>query len=168
MNPLVLLGGFILFLGSLLTHVVMWRIRAPRNDVRMLFMIFLIVPSSAIFSTAFCNRVDLSSIIVFEVLLFYAALAGVYIASYPAAKSHSPSLAILLIISASPDKRLTGEEIVKRYMDRHTLGERVKDLGAYDLVPEKDGMLSLRPLAVMIIRLYIFYRKLLGLPPGEG
>lgn len=173
MNPLVLFGGGILFSGCLLLHVLIWRIRMPRNDVRMLSMLFLALPLSVLLGAAIvpefsCRGRYLTDLELMELFLLHAALAGVYIASYPAAQAHSPSLAIMRIIAASPEGKMTGENIVKRFTSRETVIERVEDLSVYDLVSVKEGMMRLRPLGGIIIRLYLFYRRLLALPPGKG
>jgi hypothetical protein len=169
----VLVSGCGLFLLCLLAHVAIWRISVPHNDVLILFLVFLAVPGISALAAAagpelIRNAIHLSGIGVAQVFVLHAALSAVYIASYPAAQAHSPTLAIFLLIAASPDKRLNSDEIVKRYTNRHTLVERVRDLSVYDLVSERDERLTLRPLAKIIIKCYIFYRALLGMPPGEG
>jgi hypothetical protein len=173
MDPKIIFYGLLLFVFCLTAHITLWRIRIPRNDALMLVFIFFGLP--VFVALIICVpgliaqniRTELVMTLA-QVLVFHGALSSAYIASYPAATAHSPSLAILLIIGAAPLGRLTGDEIARLYRNEHTIIRRAEDLEVYGMLGRKDNSYVLKPVAYFIIRFYILYRKLLGLPPGEG
>lgn len=173
MNAQVVYSGIGLFFALLLLHILIWRLRTPKNDVVALFALFIFCPAAAAGSLLLAipfslDNPSLSATDVLQIFVLHAALALAYIANYPAVTAHSPSLAILTIIGASERGRLTGEEIIRLYGNEHTIIRRVEDLEVYGMLARRGGTFSLKPAAKFIIRIYILYRKLLGMPPGEG
>lgn len=162
-----IIHGFLLFLACLSLHIVFWRIKAPVQSTLMLFVIFLLIPLAGMTITL-ANGISGSLMSTFLVFVLHISLSLVYIASYPAAEAQSPSLAIFFIISASPLKKLSAEEIIRQYTTRKTIIERLDDLKLNNLVYEGSHGLQLSRLARTVVRFYILYRKILGLPQGEG
>jgi hypothetical protein len=142
--------------------------KPPKNDVLTLFVIFLGIPLCVFFLLVFKGQGNWDTIELLQILILHSSLALVYIASYPAAQAHSPSLSILLIIGSSAKGHLTAEEINRQYTTDQTIIRRVDELEIYGMIEKRDNVFILKPIARVIIRLYIFYRRLLGLPPGEG
>lgn len=172
MSAGVFVAAAAVFSVCLALHIIIWRFRIPRHDALALFIVFLVVPASV-----FCGLLILSAGMditfwpapdLVLVLLLHTALAGVYISSYPAAQAISPSLDIILMIAASPQGRLTEEEINQRYDDSVLVTARVEDLRRSHLVNVTFDHAELTRTGRVIIRGFIFYRRLLGLPLGEG
>lgn len=165
--------GFAFFFSALLLHILIWRFRRPKNDVALLFAIFLGLPAvlcggliSVLYLGFLVSLLTMLDLVL--VFILHASLSLAYIANYPAATAHSPSLAILLMVGASEQGRLSAEEIQGLYSTRHTIIQRVEDLEVYGMLARKGHSFFLKPAARIIIGVYIIYRKLLGLPPGEG
>lgn len=173
MNPDIIIYGFLIFFSCLIIHILIWRIKVPTLSSLILIFIFLIIPFLGL-SIILVNiagvkyHLSLDADVLIEVFFLHLSLSLIYIASYPAVEAHSPSLVILLMIASSPFKKMTAEDIIRYYSASNTIVERVEDLKVSGLITEGDKGLQLRPLAKVIIRFYILYRKMLGLPPGEG
>jgi len=155
------------FFLSFCVHVILWRIKRPTNDSRMLIIIFLIVPWIVVAVHALVIG-SFSADEIALVLLLHFSLSAAYISSYPAAQAHSPSLDIFLIISASPERRMTADEIARHYHDKDIVIDRIEDLRIYGLVSEDRDVFRLKPVSLIIVRLYLAYRTLLNLEFGEG
>jgi len=168
----VFIGGFILFSIILALHIIIWRIKIPANDAGVLILIFLVVPACAVLGAAGLKYLQGPVPFSYEdmtgVILLHTALSLVYVSTYPAVQAVSPSLDILLLISKSPHGKMPEEEIVEQYRGSRIVTDRVGDLRIYNLISEKDGCFELKPVALAIVLCFVIYRKLLGLPVGEG
>jgi len=171
-NPIVIVCGFAVFVACLIAHVVIWRFRVPKNDALMLFVLFLFVPA-VIFSGVAALGIrmfpgNLSGTELLLVLMLHFGLSMVYISSYPAAQAISPSLKIMLLIPAAPEKKMTADEIFRYFEDQKIIMKRVEELSDYNLITCEKDQYRLKPAAVRLIRMYLFYRRLIGLPVGKG
>lgn len=147
--------------------------RTPKVSSLVLILIFLLVPPVVILAVArfapdFMDFSTLSGLEIAEALFLEFSISLVYISSYPAVKAVSPSLDILLMVSSSKERRMTEREIITRCGDAKPVKTRIDDLMAYGLISVKGDSFRLSSLAQAMILVFIHYRKLLGLPPGEG
>jgi len=169
----IILDAFMLFGSSMMLHIMIWRIRLPWMSSLMLILLLVGAPTviglgvmadiGGSGSLAGLNAVEAA-----EVLLLHLCLAGTYIAGYPAVRAVSPSLDILLMISASPDKHMREEEMLRRYADMRLVSARIDDLRSYRLLIERDGRYVLTLPARILARTFLSYRRLLGLSMGRG
>jgi hypothetical protein len=172
MNPLVMVYGIAVFLACMVLHIVIWRMKTPWVSSLILLVVFLFVPS--VFFCFFMvsdfikKALSLNTIELLEILLLHVSFSSAYIASYPAVRAVSPSLDILIMISSSPSQKKTMEELKQDFAKKRLVSARVDDLKAYRLIVEKEGRFELRPIAVVIVKLFVFYRQLLGLSIGSG
>ncbi len=60
------------------------------------------------------------------------------------------------------------DDIIRAYRETALVLDRVEDLKINSLITEQDGIFTLRPYARYIVKFFIRYRKMLGLPVGEG
>lgn len=88
--------------------------------------------------------------------------------SYPASQAVCPSLTILLIVARSMPRGCSQEEIQGYFNNTMLLDTRFQDLVDAKLAKEVDGSFSLTTRGIIVIRLFSFYRRLLGLQIGEG
>lgn len=173
MHPDVIIYGFLLFFSCLIVHIIIWRIRISVISSLVLILIFLLPPMVILLFVAagreyFENTLLSSSIEIAEVVVLHLALSFAYISSYPAVRAVSPSLDIVLMIASSKEKKMSGEDLEKKFFNKRLVTARIDDLKIYRLVEEKDGRFELSPFAIGIVKLFIGYRKLLGLPMGKG
>lgn len=174
MNPMVFLYGFLFFIICLMIHITVWRIKISKISALLLVLIFVVIPGvgfSIVMLTDAGGIKDILStnaIELAEILILHISLSSAYIASYPAARAISPSLGILLIIKTSKEGKMTKEDIIKEYKGSIRVPTRFDTLRVYNLVSEKDACYKLKPLGKLIIIIFIFYRKLLGISAGSG
>ena len=168
----ILIFGSLTFLGCLILHVLIWRYRIPEKSIFALMLIFVIIPACILLAVIIIDGVKdivpLSTGELTALMLFHLALSSIYISSYPAAQAVSPSLDILLIVAGTETKKISREDIIKQYADTKMIRERIDDLLTDSLISRKGEYLNLKPISEIIVRIFVLYRKILGLPVGEG
>jgi hypothetical protein len=172
MTSEVFFFGGLIFAVCLAVHIGIWRIKIPNNDALILFIIFLIIPSAVIIILMglkmFYCLLPVSPLGLLFILLLHLSLSLVYVSSYPAAQAISPSLDILMVIAAAETKRMTEEEVVRHYNDNVLVSARINDLRTSILLAQRGDNFEVTKVGKTIIRLFILYRKIIGLPAGEG
>ncbi len=169
----IILYPIALFIIILILHILIWRIRRPQKQIIIIFLIFIIIPIFAILAFFFLYpkvRINLISIEdLFLMLLFYIALAGVYIQTYPAIQAESPSLFIVNLIGKNK-KPMDKKEILKRIQKDNFINERMLDLEAEGLIKRRksDGNITITKKGLILSEIFIFYRKFIGLKEGKG
>jgi hypothetical protein len=174
MNPYVLFYAFLIFLACLFLHILIWRVRLPVRQIPLLGIIFIVLPLTVViiiylflgFSNVTGFR-SLSRTDLLAVFLLHFSLAGVYIFSYPAAQAISPSLKMLLYIRSSRGGS-TLEELLSGFDERELFEERIRDLIGESLVAEGPDGIELTFSGKRLVGVFIFIRRLLGLPIGKG
>ncbi|MDA8434315.1 MAG: hypothetical protein M0Z60_15330 [Nitrospiraceae bacterium] len=141
----------------------------------VLVVIFMVVPSAGFLLIILAEGVfpgaaqgAAGPVELVEIFSLHLSLSLVYISSYPAVRAVSPSLEIMLYIGSSPERKLTEREIAKKFTDTTLVNARVDDLMIYRLLTVRGGRYALTHFGRFIIRGFVFYRKMLGLPEGEG
>ena len=166
-----LLAGIALFVATLALHVAAWRVASPYASALVLIALMFLFPLGAL-AALFVSGHGLCGLVARDdlpaVALLHASLAAAYIASYPAARAVSPTLDILNYLGQAPAAGLTEEQITRRYTQEKIVHARIDDLRVYRLLVERDGRIGLTPLAHTIAAVFIGFRRLLGLPDGEG
>lgn len=165
MNPSVLACGLAAFCASLAVHILWWRFRRPKNDIRALFVVFLAAPAAAALVYAALPAPEVwTPLETLAALLLDLSLACAYIQTYPVAQAVSPSLEILLIVERYKPEGVTESRLLSYYDDRKLVFARLQDLINTSLLIDRGGgAYALSPSARTIIRFFIAYRKLLGL-----
>lgn len=162
MNPKILLIGCGTFFACLLTHVLVWRLRRPRNDMAALFVIFIFVPLGLACLWGWFDS-GFSAVEFAAAGLFHLAVSCAYIQSYPPAQAESPSLKMLILIAQHMPQGLTREEVLGHFDNIKLVGTRFQDLVNNNLICRVRGSFYLTPVAKSIILFFVLYRKLLGL-----
>lgn len=148
-----------IFLVAVVAQVIVWRsLKRPDDTVPhqivLLFTLFWLGP--AVYLHFFHRSVDL--------LIISLSLGSCYIMSFPAASAKSPTVMIYYLLHRH--RGLTPQELERHLAQELDLkGDRVKDLQA-DGLYAANGRPSLAGRALG--RVFLSYRKLLGLPVGEG
>lgn len=169
----VLLAGFTLFAACLTLHVAIWRIWRPRSDLRALFVIFMIAPTLVVVALLGASLLvpggPVPSVLdAAAILLLHWALAFAYVLTYPAAQAQSPSLEIAYAVGQSMPRGLSREELLA-HLDGETLvRSRVDDLVANRLIRAEGDRYVLTPSSIRLIRAFLGFRALLGLPRRGG
>ncbi len=166
--------GGVLFFISLTVHIIIWRIKKPKNDVGALFFILMILPTLLLilFGLGFALAQGRTDLVFFSsltaVALFYLSLGSAYIQTYPVVQAESPSLEILLAIDQKMPHGLTETDILKLFDNSTLVQKRMQDLINTKLIIEKNNAYHLSNTASHIIRFFHLYRKALGLEFNVG
>ena len=165
-NSFILSLGAYSFFASLIIHILIWRLIRPIRHLMWLAAIFIILPSAVyifLFFSHYFSKFD----IVFTFLL-HIALSSAYIMSYPLFQADCSSLKIILAISSYMPEGLTEEAINKLFSQDILLYDRMEDLVNDGLILSKNGSWVMSYKGRLLSLAFFIYRRLLGLPPGEG
>jgi len=173
MSAAVLPAGFLSFAVCLVVHVALWRVARPRSDMRALFAIFFVAPSSVALLVAVAGAIapgagSPDGLDVAATLLLHWALSSAYVQSYPAAQAMAPSLEIAYAVRRSMPRGLSRAELLARLNTRALVQERVEDLVADRLVRLEGGRYVLTPASARLVRFFLGLRALLGLRRPGG
>lgn len=174
----IILFGFLVFMFSLCIHVLIWRLRPPKDHPIMLMIVFFLIPI-IIFLSIICflkfgffkNIIHIPSPSIIDLVsisLLQFSLSSAYILTYPAVQARCPSLGIILYVKASMPNGLSHEELMTYFEGWSLSLARIQDLIDANLVIETNGSLELTRRGILLIRFFILLRRLLGLPIGGG
>ncbi len=163
----VFAAGTAVFLLSLALHVIVWRVRRPTRQLAWLVSLFFLLPAALYLGYWFLGPApNISRLLLAGVWNFALSLA--YILTYPPIQTGCPSLCIIAAVYSAGKKGMTEEEIQKIFSQDSLFSQRM-----YDLVG--DGLVSLRSRDAGItstgrglVTFFTLYRRILGLPKGEG
>lgn len=154
--------GVLSYLFCHLLHLLVWRSSGIEPGVRLLFTLLVGVPV-----LIYLNLLLKFGVAWIAPALIHFLLAANYIAIYPAFQASSPTIRILAFLWKT--KRTMGErELVSQFGTQDLMGKRVEDLTLSGLVRAENGALLLSAKAKLLAGFFVFYRRLLGLPRGEG
>lgn len=164
MTAFILFTGLLCFVFALMTHIVIWRIWAPKKQLFWLFGIFLCMPLFVLITCA--NGFQLSLLDSLAAALLWLAMAVAYIQTYPALKEDIPSFRLLLLLEKHPG--MSKEDIITAMKQDNLFSAKLDELENDSLLVNKKGRLELSPAGRKLADLFYYYRKILGLKPGEG
>ena len=158
-------AGIFTYLAAHTIHIMLWRLSTIHHQVATLLAVFL---GSALFVYRFIatdGSAHLSELV--APIIVHLSLSIQYVAVYPAFQASSPTIEIINLLRKS--KNLTMEELLERYPKKTLVSARVQDLvdGGLARHSEEGGLILTGP-GSCIAALFIVYRKLIGLPIGEG
>jgi hypothetical protein len=167
-HPQVFVSAAVAFAIAFVLHVLVWRIFKPRNDINALGLVFIVLPlvaGGALFGL-FRGAVPLGDLILAVIL--YLTAAAVYIQTYPAIQSNSPSLVIVHLIGRSKSG-MTLEQLKSTLTEAQMVQNKIGELadGGFATVAS-DQTIQLTPRGKLLADVFIAYRKLLALHEGAG
>jgi hypothetical protein len=168
MSGYVLISGFMLCLSCFILHVILWRLRRPVNDIRILLCIFLFFPAALFLALYIVSPPWFPLADACLAFILHFCLASAYIASYPAAQAHSPSLDIILEISRSSHGKMSESELVAVWESRNLVSDRIDDLRIGGLIAKQGDIYTLNMFGQFVLAMYRLYRRFLGIPFGQG
>jgi len=145
----------------------------PKRQTKVLLQIFLITLSAGIFS--FKPLFSLTGINIFAVLdvseylhisIFFISLLLAYMITYSAIEADSPSLVMVLNIAGTGPAGLDKVEFDRIINDDVLVKPRVHDLVIDKMVYLEGDRYRLTRKGVLLSRIFIIYRKILG--AGKG
>lgn len=169
MSPFVgiLFFGFILFLASLILHLVLWRLFDIKKEILTLFSLFIGLPLLALAGLWASGVWDATQALAIGVFDF--ALAVSYIQTYPTLRTDIPTFRILILLDHYRGTGLDERFIIERLRDSpHMFSRKVVELERDGLAVRREGRIYLTFAGLLITRIFIYYRRMLGLPYGAG
>jgi hypothetical protein len=174
MKAEVIFYAFAFFGLALIAHIIIWRIRRPKPAWLPLIAILLVTPLVLVLARLALEDTagwplpspTLSGWI--AAYLLHCAMAGGYFFVYPTAEVGSPTFRMILLLSAAGAEGLSVRELEQALDNRDDLSPRIDDLIKMRFVAENNDHLELTSAGHTFLRPFLLFRRILGLPPGEG
>lgn len=155
------------FTACLLLHVLIWRVRKPRDHAGTLLAIFLL-PLIALPSMAGWFGFTASPLEWAAIFLLHAAMSMAYIQIYPASQADSPSLKVMALVFQAMPKGLTAGEIAAQFDPCRLFHDRLDDLAAVGHIKREGEKVFLTSRGRLLILPFVWLRRMIGLPWGQG
>lgn len=171
----VLALGLGLLLGMLAVHVLRWKLALPQNQLAALLKLILAV--AALWLTANIGLwltgarlgpLPLAFGACALVLFFYLALAFAYVMLFSTIDADSPSITILLALSAAGEQGVPMDELARRTgMDRFFASRIERMLADRMIAPAGDGLVPAAK-GLFLLRFVGLWRVVMGAPADLG
>jgi hypothetical protein len=159
----VLFAAVGLFAAALLVHLVVWRIRVPKQQAATLVVIILtvgILGFSLLFSFG-TEDVGLSGARLLLGIGVFGGLAAIYLILFSAIEADSPTLTMINLIQAGGIRGVR-EDKLRLAMSRYSYVEaRIDQLLQDKMVIETAHGLQIQPSGRWLCTFILFYRRLL-------
>jgi hypothetical protein len=161
------------FTVSFLAHLILWRVYRPRRELNWLVCIFFLLPIVCYLGLLFILPQVKGSLIVgwpsiFYISLWHILLSLVYLLSYPAVQSPCPSLKIILLISKVMPSGLSFAELNESFSHGQLYGDSFSNLKDDGMLYIENDRYHISHKGRWLVIFFTVYRKLFGLPEGEG
>ena len=166
MSAWILSEGTASFLGALALHILAWRWKKPPREMTWLLVIFILLPAAAWLAGIILGGVEPERAAL--AFIWHTALSLAYIMTYPPIQAGCPSLKIVLAVHRSGDEGLSREGISALFSEESMFDERFNNLVEDGLVSWQYDAWGITGAGRIIARFFLFYRRLLKLPLGEG
>ena len=171
---LVLIYSLLLFSTAFIFHVVLWKIRLPKRQTKVLLQVFfgtliigiLFLSSISSFTSAVDDFTPQKTLEYIHVCLLFVSLTLSYMITYSAFEADSPTLVMVMTIEKAGQGGLDKKEFIQRLNDDILIKPRIRDL-ITDKMAYLDGeKYRLTSKGVLFARIFILYRRLLKAPKG--
>lgn len=163
------LWAVVLGLLAFAVHVVIWRIRRPRNSGVALLAVFVAVAALGAAVFAIWIRRHGGSMhwpALAQVALLYFAGMAAYINTYPAIEADSPSLLLMQELHRAGEAGLAREEIMQIFNEQVVLKPRVLSLLDEKMAVQSGARINLTARGRLTADIFWYFRKLTGRPLG--
>ena len=169
-----LFWGGLIFSFFFLVHLILWRVRLPRRQVKTILIILFgglaasltaLVLSPADFSLLGVAR-PLGAAELLHAAIFVTALTLAYMITYTAVEADSPSLVMVLKIESAGANGVRKEEFDQFLSDERLIMPRVDDLLTDKMAELVDGRYRLTPKGELMAEIFTRSRAVLRLGTG--
>jgi len=169
----VLLWGIMIFIFGFAIHILVWKIRLPKRQVKTFMQIFagvwflslisliglgITFPDNALLPHTYWEFIHISLLTLVIVLS--------YMNTYPGIEADSPTLVIVDAIQSAGPKGLEQLSLEKKLNDDILVSPRIEDLLTDQMAYLDGSTLRLTQKGRIMARLFIFYRSLMKAPKG--
>ncbi|MBU2541504.1 MAG: hypothetical protein KJ593_06355 [Candidatus Omnitrophica bacterium] len=167
----VLLYGIVLFVIAFFIHLAIWKIRIPKNQTNVLFLIFLsILLVGILFLRTSSNQADIFARVLplgyLKLCILFISLTLAYIVTYSGLEVDSPSLVMVMKVHEAGPNGLDENMLQQNMNDDVLVLPRLNDLLTAKMIYVGNGKYKLRATGALVAKLFVFYRKLLRLEKG--
>ena len=160
----IFLTTLALFVTAFVLHVIIWRIRLPRHQLRALMLVFgsiilLWVPVSVL---ATISEPD-----VLHVVLFYVVSSLCYFIIYTTIEADSPTLSLMQYIAVHEPQGIPADQVKQFLTRRPFVKARLSALIHSGEIREQNGCYKISGNPSLFFRLILEFRKLYG-PISRG
>jgi len=169
----VLFWGLCLLVLAFLLHLVVWKVRLPKRQTKIMLIIFFV---TLVTGSAFLWTHPAYSLFGIEapgvwteflrIALLFTAFTLAYMITYSALEADSPSLVMVLSIARAGPEGLSKDVFFQQMTDDILIKPRVRDL-LTDKMAYLDGdTYRLTPKGTLLAKIFVVYRSILG--AGKG
>jgi len=151
--------GVALLAAALSIHVVLWRFRLPKSQLKTLLLIFLVVWLLAVSLWGMGHLWGVSLLGLFYFSLFYWSAALCYVITYSAMEGDSPTLSLTRHLHRKGALGISHEEVEKFFRQRPFVGARIRALVMDNIFIEESGGYRLASGKYLFFRLILGYRR---------
>jgi len=160
--------GVALLAAALSIHVVLWRVRLPKSQLKTLLLIFLGVWLLAVSLWGLGHLWSVSFLGLLYFSLFYWSAALCYVITYSAMEGDSPTLSLTRHLHRKGIEGISHEEVEEFFRQRPFVGARVKALVTDNIFIEESGGYRLASGKYLFFRLILGYRRVVFGPVKAG
>lgn len=166
----ILLAGSGLFAAAFCLHLALWRLRAPRRQIKALLRLFFgtLAAGLVLGWAAPLPALRFTPAEAVHLALFHAGLTLSYIITYTAVQVDSPSLLIVSRIAAAGSAGLGRDGLFAQLTDEILVRPRLDDLVRDEVVSFDGATYRLRERGGRFLALIVGWRRLMGLPIRGG
>ena len=170
----VLVFTLSLFCLAFVIHLIVWRIHLPTRQIKTLVQLFIVILILGIlalwlFPPSF-RFLQLSGPESFweyiHIYLFFVSLTLAYMITYTAIEADSPSLVLIMKVSEAGSEGLDSKKLEQMMSDDILVIPRLEDLVLDKMAYINGNRYFLTAKGVLMVRIFLYYRKLLGAPKG--
>lgn len=172
----ILFWGSALFVFAFFVHLVLWKIRLPKRQTKVILQIFFAVLTVGII--VLCNLPDnpvfweitppVSFAEYIQISLLFISLTLAYMITYSALEADSPSLVIVTTIANAGPNGLDKKCFDELMNDNILVKPRIRDLLLNKMAKMDGDKYVLTPKGVLFARIFIIYRKIINVSRKGG
>jgi hypothetical protein len=170
----ILFWGSALFCLAFSLHLIIWKIRIPERQIKVLLQIFVGTSIIGLLSLwAVSNFIAVFSIYVpkdfseyLHIILFLTSLILAYMVTYSAIEVDSPSLVIILKIADARTEGLEKSKLMETMNDDVLVKPRINDLITDKMAYVEGDKYKLTTKGSLMLSVITLYRKMLN--EGKG
>lgn len=153
-----------LFLFSFLVHLIIWKIKLPRQQIKTLLMIF--AAALALWVIAFGAR-SAELVEILHVALFYGSISLCYVITYSAIEADSPTLSLIRFLADAKAAGRSRDEIRQFMALRPFVRARLAALERSGLIRQEGSRYLAAGPQPLSFRVILGFRRLYG-PISKG
>lgn len=171
---LILIFTLSLFCIALLLHLIIWKIKVPNRELKVLFQVFLAVLVLGIMSLWILSIIILDFYSIgaknfmtyLHISLSYITLMMAYIGNYPAIQVDSPTILIIMNIANAGPQGLSEDSLNRSMNDDFLIKPRIVDLLRARMIHKLNDKYTITKKGIIFIKPFVFYRKILNSHKG--